>query len=219
MSPGLEGKGCVGSQILHAVVQKDTHTSKFRSAFQHVALSRRKGGHGLHVLLPAVLTLQHGMWQIVLALCVLQGAGQELGSSETSNGTDAVGWKFAEFCIPNVSHALRLIDSLEKNTMCMDIQRREASTLWCGGPLRKHRAFGGVLRTIWSGRQLWCREWLDTGSLDTALCLKAWALFLSPSATAKFSEVLSVCSALAAFSSLQLCRCCEPVWPTSSDGS
>ena len=75
-------------------VQKDTHTSKFRSAFRHVALLRRKGGHGLHVLLPAVLTLQHGMWQIVLALCVLQGAGQELGSSETSNGsngTDAVG--------------------------------------------------------------------------------------------------------------------------------
>eukprot|EP00434_Breviolum_minutum_P004812 symbB.v1.2.004242.t1/scaffold221.1/size262466/26 len=37
-----------------------------------------EGGHGLHVLLPAVLTLQHGMWQIVLALCVLQGAGQDL---------------------------------------------------------------------------------------------------------------------------------------------
>ncbi len=73
------------------------------------------------MLLPAVLTLQHGMWQIVLALCVLQGAGQELGGSETSNGTAVCGI-FASFVLP-IYNVLCLIDSLEKN-MCMDIQRK-----------------------------------------------------------------------------------------------
>ena len=145
---------------------------------------------------------------------------------------------FYSQCFPCVAFDW-LIDSLEKNIMiimCMDIQRREASTLWCGGPLRKHRAFGGVLRTIWSGRQLWCGEWLDTGSLDTALCLKTWALSFVPLSLCNSkifggSECMSLLrssftpfkgsffSALAAFSPLQLCRCCEPVWPTSSDGS